>query len=95
VRKLIIWNFDYGRCLVTMRKHLSPSPCEQGLICVFRFSRNMQMNLMIRITRSFLSLISFAMSVINEASITPLSLRSQRCEQEITKPDVLDFITTS
>lgn len=41
-----------------------------GLICVFGFSRNMQMNLMIRITGSFLSLISFAMSVISEASIS-------------------------
>lgn len=71
-----------------MRKHLSPSPCEQGLICVFRFSRNMQMNLMIRITGSFLSLISFAMSVISEASITSLSVCSQKCEQEIIKENV-------
>lgn len=88
MRKLIIWNFDYGRCPVTMRKHLSASPCEQGLICVFRFSRNMQMNLMIRITRSFLSLISFAMSVISEASIMSLSVCSQRCELEIIKQNV-------
>lgn len=28
------------------------------------------------------------MSVINEASITSLSVRSGRCEQEITKPHV-------
>ena len=88
MRKLIIWNFDYGRCPVTMCEHLSPSPREQGLICVFRFSRNMQMNLMIRITRSFLSLISFAMSVISEASITSLSVCSKRCELEIIKQNV-------
>lgn len=50
-----------------MCEHLSASPCEQGLICVFRFSRNMQMDLMIRITGSFLSLISFASSVTSEA----------------------------
>lgn len=42
------------------------------------------MNLMIRITRSFLSLISFAMSVISEAPITRLSVCSQRCELEIS-----------
>lgn len=48
----------------------------------------MQMNLMIRITGSFLSLISFAMSVISEASITSLSVCSQKCEQEIIKENV-------
>lgn len=51
-----------------MCEHLSASPRERGLICVFRFSRNMQMDLMIRITGSFLSLISFAASVISEGS---------------------------
>lgn len=50
-----------------MCEHLSASPRERGLICVFRFSRNMQMDLMIRITGSFLSLISFAASVMSEA----------------------------
>ncbi len=43
------------------------------------------MNLMIRITRSFLSLISFAMSVRSEASIPALSVCCQRCEREIIK----------
>lgn len=50
--------------------HLAPSQSVCGLICVFRFSKNMQMNVMIRISRSFLSLISFAMSIIRVVSIT-------------------------
>lgn len=48
----------------------------------------MQMNLMIRITGSFLSLISFATSVISEASITSLSVCSEKCEQEIVPENV-------
>lgn len=46
------------------------------------------MNLMIRITGSFLSLISFAMSVISEAPIASPSVCSRKCEQEIMKESV-------
>lgn len=45
----------------------------------------MQMNLMIRITRSFLSLISFATSVISGASIISSFVCSQRRELEIIR----------